>query len=905
MFSYGPPRRWRAAQGNDITDDLRPPAALETRSRGDEDALPPRHQAAQSASRTGAMDGQALDGSAIPPNGPAVARRNIVFADPVAFRFLEDDPSVIVVERRSILRGYELYVVEQWACSRQSPTLVIATYTGDESHTIVVGVLAIPEDEALWSQTLRIYFRAAQQHHARPKETSLGELIITNLSSFPSALTVIPVPDGDVRRHRQIFIVNENLKRLGCSGRSGLALTDPTEATQTKFRQLYKTSDRIPFLPSVVELVKLCQVALYMFEKLDHEYIDGLLCDVTETAVANWWTEMGAEHYNFEPTDGILGPTTVAALLGMLLGARNRLHWYGAPVSKDVFDIESTKRGIAYFQKQHKLEKTRRLDRQTVFRLHTATARAAAGEGRGVQKAVKSTVSEIGGKRGEIVMDMVSGKDKGGIADIETLDLDTFINLAYGERPKWLWHGKPRRATIDHTDSVEDAAAAVPSKAETAVQNTKRTQSLPLDEQFELKRRDDSSLLHAALSPVSTTSLSGDMGGDRDALRKAVFKSVAGKMSDARSGLGRIKDAVGGSRRGHTSRQSVSAKDDFAENGSANNGLSSQSSAMASSPAIVGRAFTWKNKPEEYLAAMRRGEDVLPGMSDDTLEIVSSAADSRSSSKLPDDALAVPDSDYTMDDIGMDVRQDVLPTTLTRMRSVLDETDLQGPVLDAERKADGRQLVVSRRHSCGVSDLTYKHVTNENRWARHMSFGDAEQAVLVWDEIVDVMDQSGSVECFGARAEEAEHLTRLVDDITLDMEPWVEEKLRVVEMLNERYSRDKTELQKLYHQLNDACQRVRFNSDELLASERASLTEGVKEIEVLVARLEYEIDGLVQKVHDVEDGIQSFERQVDDVERRAEELKAQLETESWLHWFVRTLTGVGTGPNITRTAPAR
>lgn len=242
-----------------------------------------------------------------------------------------------------------------------------------------MGVLSVPEEEALLSTRLRVYLKAAHQHHARPKATDLGELLITNLSSFPSALTMIPVPNGDLRKHRQLFIVNEDLKRLGCSGRSGLTLTDPTEATQAKFQQLYRTSPQIPFLQSVAELIKLCQVALYMFEKLDHEYIDGLLCDVTETAIDDWWTEVGAEHYNFEPTDGILGPSTVAALLGMLMGARNRLNWYGAPVFKDVFDIESTKRGVAYFQKQQKLKKTRRLDRQTLFRLHTATAKAAAG----------------------------------------------------------------------------------------------------------------------------------------------------------------------------------------------------------------------------------------------------------------------------------------------------------------------------------------------------------------------------------------------------------------------------------------------------------------------------------------------------------------------------------------------
>ena len=150
-------------------------------------------------------------------------------------RYLEEDPSVSVVVRRDLLHGYELYLVEQWACSRQSPTLVIVTFTGDPRHSVVVGVLAVPADEKDWSPRLRVYFKARQQYHARPKETPLGELMVTNLSSFPSALTVISVPEGDIRKHRQAFIVNEDLKRLGCSGRSGMALTDPTPATQAKF----------------------------------------------------------------------------------------------------------------------------------------------------------------------------------------------------------------------------------------------------------------------------------------------------------------------------------------------------------------------------------------------------------------------------------------------------------------------------------------------------------------------------------------------------------------------------------------------------------------------------------------------------------------------------------------------
>jgi hypothetical protein len=55
---------------------------------------------------------------------------------------------------------------------------------------------------------------------------------------------------------------------------------------------------------------------------------------VTERAINDWWTELGTDFYNIEPSDGILGPTTVAALLGMLMGARNRLNAYGAPVAR-------------------------------------------------------------------------------------------------------------------------------------------------------------------------------------------------------------------------------------------------------------------------------------------------------------------------------------------------------------------------------------------------------------------------------------------------------------------------------------------------------------------------------------------------------------------------------------------
>ena len=252
------------------------------------------------------------------------AHQRFVFTDPAAFRYLEEDPSVTVLERRRKLPGYELYVVEQWACSRVHPTFVITTYTGFEQHSVLVSVLSVPTDEATWSPRLKVYFKAITKYHARKKDTPLGTLMVTNLSGFPSALTVIQVPDGDLKAHREDFMVNENLKRMGCAGRAGLNLSPPVQATEAKFNRLYRTSDRIPLFNAVIELVKLCQAALMLFGKLAPEYADGLLCDVTEQAISDWWNDIGTEILNVEPTDGKLGPTTVAALLGLLLGSRNR-----------------------------------------------------------------------------------------------------------------------------------------------------------------------------------------------------------------------------------------------------------------------------------------------------------------------------------------------------------------------------------------------------------------------------------------------------------------------------------------------------------------------------------------------------------------------------------------------------
>ena len=816
----------------------------------------------------------------------------------------------MVVERRGRLKGYEIYLVEQWACSRVHPTFIITTFTGDMNHSVMVGVLGVPTDEDAWSPRLRVYFKAISQFHARPKETLLGMLMVTNLSSFPSALTVIPVPNGDVRKHREDFIVNENLKRLGCSGRSGMSLSTPAGATQAKFLQLYKTSDRIPPYGAVIELVKLCQVALLIFGKLEQEYADGLLCDVTERAISNWWTEIGSEYFNDEPTDGILGPTTVAALLGLLMGARNRLNYYGAPVSKDAFDVLSLKRGIAYFQKSQKMERTRRLDRRTLNRLHSVTAKAAAGEGWTVPKAVKSTVAELGGKGGEMVMGMV-GRDKAGIGDIETLDIEKFVNLVHGERAKWLWYGKPRRTGAGEGRSDADVGNMTFKKADQGgyIWSHNRADSMPVEDDAEARKKESPNDVYFSKPPGSTVCIM-ENGNERDSeLRKTVFRSVTGKMNDARSGLGRIKDAVG--LRGHISKHSKDDDYDGRQTGTLGpmgQYFSPSSSNLSSigSPTIgAAKAFTWKNIPEDYRNGTLKPKDAAPANGpgresespqEESLLSLSGGVIEREEPQKNNEAAA------RWAEQVKDIRQTLVANDPSIAGSNYGD-DLEGPLLEAEREDHSFQVLLHRRHSVHASSSS-KKPRNEAWWPRCMSFSDAQDAVLGWEPVGTIYDDGDKSDTWTALqkqkhiAEDFKSLYEKVSYLQDRIGPWVERKVDSIDALDDQAAHDQEGFQTLYYQLSESYQAIKQNSQDILADERSHVMETVKDVEVLGAKLEYEINALVSKVQDVEDGVAQFERMVDNLESRADDLEIHLNTESWPHWLVRSITGIGARPTI-------
>lgn len=834
----------------------------------------------------------------------SASHQRFVLTDHVAFRYLEEDASTTVLSRREKLVGYEIYLVEQWACSRIHPTFIITTYTGDPKDTVLAAVLSVPKDESQWSPQMRTYFKALDEYHARRKETSLGTLMITNLSGFPSSLTIIPIPEGNLKKHRELFFVNENLKRLGCSGRLGIKLAPPSSATQAKFHQLYRTSDKIPLNSSVIELVKLCQVALVIFGKLQPEYADGLLCDITEKAVNDWWAEFGAEYYTVEPHDGILGPTTVAGLLGMLIGARNRLSAYNAPVAKDVFDVESTKRGIAYFQKTQRIQRTHRLDRQTLERLRKATAKAASKESWAVPRAFKTTVAELGGKGGEMVMGMVGAGEKAGIAEIETVDIERFVELVSGERAKWLWYGKPRKSNTDMFSRLprEDRSTSPDDHQPTHIvgllkrESTLEGHGIAKHDTLDLGKHAD------PFGAIDGLEKERDPNSKRAAIKRATEKIESG------TGFHRIKDVVG--RRNHQPKPSKeetllspvpNAKTDVWSPNDLNSN-SSLTSKLHSSPResqdlrsetlspqttatdkerMLPRVTTEESRDWAGMPVTDQStQPSLEGNSELTMPSKPQLPEDEDSSKPPTVDNSVAGSIYC----GIDLNSK-LPH---------EDTDKIPPLL-------------RRTGSVDQLDTYHRRSRNDNWWPRHLSFGIAEESVLRWPSIVTSTTLSNGApqslsDALVTQRLLSEETLRLRHNLallsTLDR-PWVDHAIDTITDLDAAAEADTLQLEALYYPALESYHALREDAHEIVSSSRAHLNDAVRDLANLSDKLEYEIGALRSKVEDVDDGVAELEQQVLTVEGKVAELDAVLRgagREGWVHWAVRMFTGIGRRP---------
>jgi hypothetical protein len=607
-------------------------------------------------------------------------------------------------------------------------------------------------------------------------------------------------------------------------------------------------------------------MALTVFGKLPSEYVDGLLCDITERAINDWWTDIGTDHYNIEPHDGILGPTTVSALLGTLMGARNRLYTFGAPVPKDSFHINAFKRGISSFQKSQKLNRTRRLDRQTLDRLHRVTAKAASSDGWTVPRAVKSTVAELGGRGGEMVMGIVGARDKAGISQVETLDIDRFVQLLNGERAKWLWLGKePKSGGGSFHQSTGDESLVFMKDDQGGYVWT--------------SKRRDSPLGYLSGRPSVETDLSRKQGEspgiseEKDSQTKSTpRKSVTTKVSDARAGFGRIRDAVGiPNLRPHHRRASKDSVD-----------LSI--SRQATSGAVTQTPSKDQPRPSEVTEKQLNFQDSFkPTRPRSSFEIGSSEK-----GKVDEEAEQPPS----------ETRGKPQPSDARDPKQQASREDSpQAPVPGSTPPPVKRLLRHPKSSPYVRADDTVLD-QKEAYWPRHLSFSAVEDAVLLNDDTPYFRAPAATADMKAAEAilvedlaaSDARHIGEKIDTLADPTASWVERQVSSVESIEESADAQLRDLNAIYQDKLEEYNSIRMESSEVAKRESANLTERTRKVELLGAKLDYELDALESRIEEVEEGLGEYERNIIMLERRVRNLvkvDEQKSETSWYRWGVQ------------------
>ncbi|THV08548.1 hypothetical protein K435DRAFT_740733 [Dendrothele bispora CBS 962.96] len=249
-------------------------------------------------------------------------------ATPTGFRKTAD---------RLVLDGYQMYAVDHWLLARQLPTPVLLVHTGNLHHKIVVSLFQANSEDH-WDNTLDLF-----RPHAKPKSTPEGNIMVTSLAQFRSDYTIVHIPDGDLDAARSQLYTNINLLTLGCSGRSGLTLEEPSDTTKERFTSTYclpwPKSNSV-FNSNVLELVRFVQISLSIFGHYSGEF-DGLLCDITVEGIRNWVSQFGSTpEERLDPLDKVAGPSVISALLSLVIAVRNKLVVVSSsatPITKDPF----------------------------------------------------------------------------------------------------------------------------------------------------------------------------------------------------------------------------------------------------------------------------------------------------------------------------------------------------------------------------------------------------------------------------------------------------------------------------------------------------------------------------------------------------------------------------------------
>ena len=186
----------------------------------------------------------------------------------------------------------------------------------------------------------------------------------------------------------------------------------------------------------------------------------------------------------------------------------------------------------------------------------------------------------------------------------------------------------------------------------------------------------------------------------------------------------------------------------------------------------------------------------------------------------------------------------------------------------------------------------------DDYWPRHLSFSTVEEVILGWEGVGGrISAQDGSKVTFDeaifeedTRASDTRLFCSRVLDLDQNTVPWVEKQVGSVDGLN-RILYDRHEnINSVYLERLADYQQLRERYADILTDEHTYLTDHMKKVELLGAKLDYELNVLGPKVEEVETGVGEFERHVSEMETRVKTLvqgEKDKQSNSWLSWFGR------------------
>lgn len=489
-------------------------------------------------------------------------------------------------------------------------------------------------------------------------------------------------------------------------------------------------------------------------------------------------------------------------------------------------------------------------------------------------------------------MGMVGGKDKAGISEIETLDIDRFVQLVYGERSKWLWHGKSRKTGTDvsHQFDKEELMVFTQDNQGGYIWTSPKKEK-ELTQAYTVRKSLEVNPLSRQVSEASAAGASADeRDRERDKEREpepksGIKKSVSTKVSDAKAGLGRFRDAVGipGLRSHHHKRSKETVYDDE-DMLAYRPGLSLDLNREEISPLEPAGDKESPNYVDGTGAPVLLSETLSDVSPVSSRQEASNKVQQQQQQSSPDNI--EPESPRKDTAKEQDLTQ--LPERGSEEGIALANAISPQNIFRNYRRSRSADATVLRRPRSS-------RLERDLRCPRHLSFSVAEESVLTWDPVSEADPSTeGVIQNIDAEmtrenflVAQIQRLNSRIQLLAQDTAPWVESQVAAVKSLDDEYQTHTTELQQLYQSRLDDFRALQSTVVEISSREGTLLADEVKKIELLGAKLDYEISVLQSKVADVEAGISDYEAHVEQIENRIRRIigRENDDRKSWKSWF--------------------